>query len=327
MKIKCFSLLLLLAFSGGCGYKKYTASYSKILPRSPFPAPPPRNAPVPLYEWSNLPADTAYQTIYYETGSYTDLSDENVQADLKNIDGPAKGADLLLIDTVLNRQAPAPKGRQQVFFVKYLRYRRNLDYIGDFLKYKKISAKPEDKSDFVPAATVAFDYERKVWKIYPEALPDGEAYYNNYLQRYDWFRLTESKEARFKGKEDKPSLRVYREFNKQVGKVIPVEKIKIKYQNDRIASLMVEYPLKLDEKLNSLREQLIPTYNAQNQIVALEVKSLNGKPKHLKLYFAYDVRGRLQQTILNQLTEERETAFLRADYEYFSPADFSASYP
>ena len=316
-RILNYLILSLIIFClTGC----YKAYYTKSIPLSAnnnFPAPPPHQHKVEFY----LPNDTIKDSSFIKISDLTvadwpETGSEKFSNEMTKL-AQQNGVDVVKLKNWENEVNSDGNSIKLLKGTGY-RYFKNMGYLSQYLKWEVISYLPENGSVPIPAVTVAYDFNHTIWKILPEDLKDGDKLFKNFIYRYSPYHLLkETKNWTYKkGKPGMEKIRARKENN------IIDKRLNIIYNKNLPVKIIIDNTTLLDEKINSIKEQIVLTYDEEEKnITKTEIKSLNGKPYQYMQEFYY-TKNKLSYSIMSEVADGKKIPFARVDYEYFSIVDF-----
>jgi len=311
-----FPFLFYLFLLTSC-FKSYPRKSTLLSVSGTFPAPPAHNHNVEFY----LPNDTVKDSSFIQITDLTvadwpDTESEKFAEEMTKL-AQKNGVDVVKLKNWENEVNNNGNTYKLLKGMGY-RYEKHMDYLHKYLKWEQVSYLPENGSNPVLAVTTAYDFDHNIWKIIPEDLKDGEKLFKNFVYRYSPYHLiNETKNWVYKkGEPGFEKIRVHKEKN------IIDKKLKLVYQDKKVVKIIIDNTTLLDEKLNSIKEQIDLTYDEQyKHIIKSDIKSLNGKFYQYSEEFFY-ANNKLNHSIMSEIVDGKKIPFVRTDYEYFSIKDF-----
>jgi hypothetical protein len=302
--MKYIYLLFVLACFSACQYNYPQLSNTSSL--SNFPMPPSHQRAIELIQAGTLPTDTAFvRLVKLEVKGRPDMPDSIWLNRLKE-KAQAEGADAILLE---------PKRRESkttLYAGTAIRYKNHLGYVRAYLKWQKVYSITAG----IPthALTVAYDFDRYIWKVIPEKMKDADTLFYEFEDRYSPYHLLEEKNN-WTHRTDKSGRDVMRNYFVN-GSL--VKKCIISYPEKDLIRVTINYYGAMFEV--SPVDVVIFRINEKKQIV----ESLIGRSDGMffKEYFKYDDIDRLASTTLFRINKQKEELFLASQYEYFTPEDF-----
>ena len=298
-----YAYLLLLLGLSACQY-----NYPKVSNASPlsnFPMPPSHQREVDIYPAGKLPADTAFVKLIRLEAQGNPALPDTVLLNVLRKKAQAEGADAVLIE----------KKKEEKKLITLsgtaIRYKNRLGYVRAYLKWQKVYI-VSTTGVKTHAFTVAYDFDRYIWKIIPEKRRDADSLFYNYSDRYSPYHLLEEKNG-WTYRKDKSGKDIQRNYY--------VDGIKIKRLN-------LSYPepgkIQVNVYYSGQGDYLFPDVvvyelNDKKQVVRSTI--VTGEGDILREKFTYDELGRMDSSTMSRVSEERETQFLINVYEYFQPDD------